>query len=229
MVSRIDPMTDRTAALDLHGEHLILLPERALYWPRTRTLFIADLHLGKAAAFRAGGVPLPEGTTAADLSRLSRALDVTGARKLIILGDFWHAAAGRDAYTLDAFAAWRAHHAALSILMVRGNHDRGAGDPPPEWEMRVLEGPTPGPLFVCAHEPVDPAHGYALTGHVHPAAALSGRGRQRLTLPCFWFRARHAVLPAFSGFTGGTPIQPTPGDRLFAITPHQVVTLDPAP
>ena len=46
----------------------MLLAERALYWPRAATLFVADVHLGKAAAFRAGGVPLPRGATAADLA-----------------------------------------------------------------------------------------------------------------------------------------------------------------
>ena len=43
----------------LAGEAVELLPERALHWIRERTLFVADVHLGKAAAFRAGGVPVP--------------------------------------------------------------------------------------------------------------------------------------------------------------------------
>ncbi len=44
-------------ALDvvLCDERVQLLADRALYWPRARTLFVADVHLGKAAAFRAGG------------------------------------------------------------------------------------------------------------------------------------------------------------------------------
>ena len=44
-----------------------LLAERALHWPAARTLFVADVHLGKAAAFRAGGVAIPRGATANDL------------------------------------------------------------------------------------------------------------------------------------------------------------------
>jgi hypothetical protein len=38
----------------LAGETLRLLPDKALYWPRQQTLFIADAHFGKVAAFRAG-------------------------------------------------------------------------------------------------------------------------------------------------------------------------------
>ena len=54
-------------ATALCGEQVELLALRALHWPRERTVFVADVHLGKAAAFRAGGVPLPRGSTAADL------------------------------------------------------------------------------------------------------------------------------------------------------------------
>src|SRR6476469_9316188 len=72
------------------GERVALYAARALYWPRCMTLFIADLHLGKAATFRAGGVPLPRGSTAADLARLTRLIERTSAARLGVLGDFLH-------------------------------------------------------------------------------------------------------------------------------------------
>jgi metallophosphoesterase superfamily enzyme len=114
--------------IDLHGESVLLLPERALFWERAATLLAADAHLGKAAAFRAAALPLPGGTTSETLGRLSAALDRTGARRLILLGDFFHARAGRAARTLEAIAAWRRRHAALEVVLVRGNHDRGSGE-----------------------------------------------------------------------------------------------------
>ena len=48
--------------ISLAGEAVRLLPERAIYWERERALVVADLHWGKAATFRAAGVPLPPGT-----------------------------------------------------------------------------------------------------------------------------------------------------------------------
>jgi DNA ligase-associated metallophosphoesterase len=209
--------------IDVSGETLTLLPERAAYWPRTRTLFVADLHLGKTAAFRAHGIPLPDGTTVADLDRLSRALTKTGARKLIILGDLLHAAKGRDESTLAAISAWRAQHPELVIYLIRGNHDRHAGDPPKEWNIQVVDGPTSGPVFVLNHEPITPEQGYALSGHVHPAVQLTGHGRQSLTLPCFWFSERCGVLPAFGSFTGTAAIQPRHSDQLFLLTDNKVI------
>ena len=53
------------SALNVHvaGEDLLLLPEKAVYWPAEQMLIVADIHFGKAASFRALGVPVPRGTT----------------------------------------------------------------------------------------------------------------------------------------------------------------------
>lgn len=59
------PLADGACAIALHGERIDLLPERAAWWPAARTLFVADAHLGKAAVFRARGLPVPEATTGA--------------------------------------------------------------------------------------------------------------------------------------------------------------------
>ena len=148
--------------LQIADEIVHLLPERALFWPRTRTLFIADPHLGKAATFRAHAIPVPEGNTMAELQRLGQAIDRTGADKLIILGDLFHTASGREEAVMKAVTTWREQYATLAIYLVRGNHDRHAGDPPDEWRFTVSDGPTPGPYWVLNHEPLTPSTGYAL-------------------------------------------------------------------
>src|SRR3982074_1557313 len=48
--------------IELAGEEIILLPERAIYWPRAETLFVADTHWGKDATFRAAAIAVPGGT-----------------------------------------------------------------------------------------------------------------------------------------------------------------------
>src|SRR6478609_3634551 len=89
----------RDAVVDMAGEHVRLLAERAAYWERTQALLVADPHFGKAAAFRAAGVPVPRGTTTASLARLDAALERTGAARIVFLGDFLHAREGREAET----------------------------------------------------------------------------------------------------------------------------------
>jgi DNA ligase-associated metallophosphoesterase len=216
-VPRSDVGAAGVFATALGGERVELLAARALHWPRERTVFVADVHLGKAAAFRAGGVPLPRGTSAADLARLSAVLEQTGARRLVVLGDFLHAAAGRVAALDAAFRKWRDQHAAIDLILVRGNHDDRAGDPPEQWRVTVVDEPHPIAPFLACHLPVAPRSGYALCGHVHPGVTLHGPADQAERLPCFVLGHRRAILPAFGSFTGLARASPLAGDRLVAV------------
>ena len=205
------------------GEKLVLLPERVAYWPARKTLFVADFHLGKAASFRRAGIPLPSGTTTENVERLGRAIMRTKARDVVFLGDFLHSAEGRAPRTFATFAAWRAANASLGLTIVRGNHDKKAGDPPAEWNVRCIDaGETLGP-FVLNHEPGPVRGGYALSGHIHPAVRLSASGEKSLRLPCFWFGARYGVLPAFGAFTGSAEVLPRRGDQVFVIAEEEVL------
>lgn len=210
---------------EVAGERVQLLAERAIYWPRCKTLIVADLHLGKAATFRAAAIPLPAGTTGATLGRLSDALTRTGADRLIVLGDLFHARSGRSPRTLQVIENWRQAHKALEILLVRGNHDLHAGDPPQEWRIRCADGPLGDGPFVYRHDPIPATEGYVLAGHLHPAALLNGRGRQSLTLPCFHFAVDAGTLPAFGDFTGCAVIRPARADRIYVIAADEVISV----
>lgn len=201
----------------LAGCELWLLAERAIWWPAERCLLIADLHLGKAAAFRHLGQPVPHGTTGDNLQQLDTLLAKYDCRELIFLGDFLHARHGRAPATLAAFGAWRRRHAGLQLSLVRGNHDRHAGDPPAELDIRVVGEPLlRGPLAL-QHEPHPcPGH-HVLAGHLHPAYRLRGRGRQQLRLPCFVLGESLSLLPAFGAFTGAMDIRPEAEQRIFVI------------
>jgi uncharacterized protein len=205
------------------GERLTLLFERAAYWQSRSTLLVADLHWGKAASFRAAGVFVPRGTTPESLARLNRILQRTGASRMILLGDCFHAKEGRVPETLRVLAEWRATRPSLEIALVRGNHDRRAGDPPAELGFTCIDAPVIDSPFVLAHHPRESREGYTLAGHLHPAVRLSGRGGERARVPCFWFGASVGVLPAFGDFTGMADIAPVPGDRVFALTEAYVV------
>ncbi len=214
-------------ATALGGERVELLALRALHWPRERTVFVADVHLGKAAAFRAGGIPLPRGSTAADLARLAAVLQQTGAGRLVVLGDFLHAAAGRVTALDTAFRKWRDLHAAIDVVLVRGNHDNHAGDPPPHWGVAVVDEPHPMAPFLACHIPVAPRSGYALCGHVHPGITVHGRAEQSERLPCFVLGRRRAILPAFGGLTGLARASPLAGDRFVAVAGTRLFALPP--
>jgi DNA ligase-associated metallophosphoesterase len=210
--------------IDVAGEPVWLLPERALFWPRPATLVAADFHWGKAATFRTAGIPVPGGGTHDDLVRLDAALERTRAQRLAVLGDLFHARAGRIASrTLAELREWRGRRWELEILLVRGNHDRHAGDPPPDLRINCVNDPAFVPPFVLRHQPVSTADGYTLAGHVHPGVVLTGPARQHVRLACFLFRRDVALLPAFGSFTGLGIVEPSPEDRLFVIAGDDVV------
>jgi len=202
--------------VDVGGATLMLLAERAAFLPDLQTLLVADVHVGKAASFRGLGVPVPHGTTAGTLDRLSAALAASGARRLVILGDFVHAQRSFTPATRATLARWRAAHAALSITLLRGNHDDRAGDPPAALGIEAVDGPLACGPYRLVHEPQERPEGYVLAGHVHPGVVV-GRGFDRLRLPCFHFGARVGVLPAFGEFTGTHALPREEGDRVYAI------------
>ena len=209
------------------GQALTLLPQKAALLPDSRTLLIADAHIGKATSFRALGVPVPRGTTSETLAVLSDLVARHGARRIVFLGDFLHSARSHAAATLASVARWRDEHAALSLVLVRGNHDDRAGDPPAALRFEVVDEPLrEGGLALCHHpEPVEGAH--VIAGHLHPCVSVHGRAHERLRLPVFHVGERVTVLPAFGSFTGMHPVRPAPGDRLFAVADDAVRELPP--
>lgn len=205
----------RELSLEVAGTQLLLLAEKAAYWPDEHMLLIADAHFGKAAAYRALGQPVPHGTTRANLQRLDTLLARYPVRTAAFLGDFLHARLSRTEATLDALAAWRNRHPQLQCLLVRGNHDERAGDPPPELNFVIVDEPhLLGPFALC-HYPAAHATHHVLAGHLHPAYRLQGQGKQSLRLPCFHSSANITVLPAFGDFTGGMEVPVRAGDRIF--------------
>ena len=205
--------------LQLAGEDVILLGERALLVPRRRALLIADLHLGKADIFRRAGIALPVGGTSVDLQRLQQLVERTGCDQLWILGDVLHGPLHRAAW-YSQWLAWRELQPRLEIHVVRGNHDRALSEA--TLQVRVHEAQaTLGP-FLLRHEPEGDVGAHVIGGHLHPLVALPGLPRR---LPAFWLRDRVTVLPAFSQFTAGVVPVLAAGERMVACVDAAAVLL----
>lgn len=206
----------------LAGEELWLLPEKALYWPAQQALLIADVHFGKAAAYRSLGQPVPRGTTAQNIAVLDDLLAALPCRHLIFLGDFLHGPGSHAAATLKALAEWRDRHDNLPMTLIRGNHDKRAGDPPLSLNIRVVPEPLLLGPFALQHEPDPHPDRYVLAGHVHPVYRLNGKGRQSLRLACFRLGEHMSLLPAFGAFTGGYQVGRDEGCRIFVIGDNEI-------
>lgn len=214
---------------------IILLPGRAAWLPATRTLLAADLHLGKAAAFRRAGIPVPEGTAAADLARLHRLVTAQEVRRVVVLGDLFHSVGGMTAAVERQFLDWRETVADVAVVLVVGNHDARLGhcldrlgftavverlDEPP---LRLVHDPDHEEPRPAGPPGEAPAEWLVVGGHLHPRVSLRGPSGDRITERCFIATAGRLVLPAFGSFTGGGTITPPEGARVWLARDEAVV------
>ena len=204
----------------LLNQELLLLPQRAVLWKQQRALLLADLHLGKSGHFRRHGIAMPSAVHEHDLDRLSQLIAGTGAQKLFLLGDLFHS---RENAEWNLFLQWRREFSATEIHLIKGNHDildderfRAAG-------LILHHESFAVPPFTLIHQMAEENRSpYQLCGHLHPAIRITGKGRQSISLPCFWFGKQAGVLPAFGGFTGSRVVSPAAADRVFFIAGEEV-------
>jgi uncharacterized protein len=209
---------------------LKLLPERAAFAPDAKTLFVADLHLGKAASFRALGAPAPTGVSEETLRRLAELIETIEPEHVAVLGDFTHARAAMTRGLFASLCAWRARWSSLAFTIVLGNHDRGAEQAYSECGFSCVQAPAVLGGAECRHHPIDGADGagpLALAGHLHPVVRLNGPGRDSLRTPCFAVGERQIVLPAFGEFVGGSLVTPSEGERALIATARGVFDVTP--
>ena len=211
----------KTVDVTFAGQLFTLTSDRAVYWPGAKTLFLADLHFGKAASFRALGVPVPGGTTAKDLLRLSALIGFFKPDRLLILGDMLHAKQSHA--VTDQLLAWRQAHAALAIELVIGNHDRRAGQPAEELGIHVHIEPLIEQGIAFEHEPPAETARPTVAGHVHPTVRLEDFDGSGVSVPCFVVEDDQMIVPAFGSFTGGWKMDRVPGRKLYVSAAGRVV------
>lgn len=211
------------------GQVLELWPQRAAFDPELSLLLVADAHFGKGHTFRRHGLAVPAQAERAMVERLEDLLHHTGAQELVFLGDLLHGPWSQEPHALAELRSWRQRHPALDCHLVRGNHDRHAGDPPPDLGIAVHAGPLLRGPWALVHEPEEVQGAYALAGHLHPGVSLQPRRGPGLRLPCFRMTPRVGVLPAFGAFTGLQVAPPFGEDRTYAIVEDEglVVALQP--
>lgn len=193
------------------------LPTGALHWPDQSLLVVSDLHLGKSARLSAvGGAQLPPYESRETLLRLETALGATGAQRVICLGDSFdaphveHALPEQDRLWLTRLMAGR------DWTWIEGNHDPGpvALGGAHRAEMR-LDG--------LAFRHIASTGQGEVSGHYHPRARLSVRGRM-MSRPCFLLDESRLILPAFGAYTGGLCTRSDTLTRLMAPNATAILT-----
>ncbi len=209
---------------NLKHQRLWLLPQKAIYWQKRKTLLLADLHVGKSGHFRKNGIPVPSQVAHSNLTKLDSLLKKTEPDHLIILGDLFHSNINSE---WRQFVKWRKQYRELEVSLVIGNHDILGSEKYHSGIINVFKQLSVDPFLfihdVEERQNADQKNLYLLSGHVHPAVKLKGKGRQAMKLPCFYFGLNYGILPAFGGFTGTHVIEPKENDDIFIIADSKIL------
>jgi DNA ligase-associated metallophosphoesterase len=204
-------------------QQLWLDPRKAIYWQEQKALLLSDLHLGKAAHFRKSGIAIPETVHRDDYRRMDELIGHYQPEHVYILGDIFHS---DENASWGTFTEWLNKHPDVRFRLIPGNHDILPLGRYKASNFQLEQEKLPLGPFLLSHQSPPPAYVpslYRITGHVHPAIRLSGKGRQSLTLPCFYFGPHEGILPAFGRFTGKAILQPSKPCSIFVTTEQQVM------
>jgi uncharacterized protein len=202
----------------LAGVPLLADCSGALYWPGQGLLAVADLHLEKGSSFAARGQLLPPYDTAATLARLARLVAHYAPRVVVAVGDSFHDGDGPARLSREDRDNLLTLQRGRDWIWLTGNHD-----PEPAANIGGVfhaEFGLGGLTF--RHLPAgSPGE---ISGHLHPVARLSHRGRT-VSRRCFAADESRMVMPAFGAFTGGLNIRDAAFADLFgtlAFTAHML-------
>lgn len=180
----------------------------ALYLERTRTLMIADAHLGYGWAQRRRGQMGPVGDGGIR-ERLTAVVNRYQPSEIVFLGDTVHAPrpSAPEREFIEAVLGELVTFARVTV--VRGNHDRAFGrdfgDLPIALDTEWRDGDMLGLHGDRLHLEIPEASHYLL-GHLHPAVSLFDDAGVRMRVPAFLVSERATILPAFSPFASGFDI-----------------------
>ncbi|MCI0746722.1 MAG: metallophosphoesterase [Verrucomicrobia subdivision 3 bacterium] len=200
---------------------------RAVWLERSRTLAVADLHIGYAWAHRCGGQLLPINVPDNTTARLAALQRDYCPNQIVLVGDVVHRALPvpplRDAFQglLNELASQ------TKVILVAGNHDRDlqtvfsgevaritVADHFSEERCLFLHGDEKS---VIASQDAIPGHDWLVIGHEHPCVTLDDGAATWQKYPCFLVGRSSRrfngstiqrfndilVLPAFSPWAAG--------------------------
>lgn len=208
--------------IELRGEPVWLDKERAAYFVNSQLLAISDLHLGKAAHFRKAGLPVPTTVATRDLNRLSALLEKYKPKQLLVNGDMFHSDYNQE---IDDFYRWKQNYPGVKFILVKGNHDKQLASVYQNLGIALHQPAFCTSNFCFIHDALKCTEKnlYPIGGHLHPGIGIYNHAKQRLKFPCFYFGETHAILPAFSIFTGLAMIKTKKNDQVVAITPNNLI------
>lgn len=210
--------------IKLNNHRFILYPEKGMLWQSKEILLISDMHLGKVNHFRRSGIAVPHQANDENIERMISLLQQAKPERVLFMGDLFHSHYNPE---WEVFGQVLKYFPSLSFELIQGNHDIMSDYQYLKHQLVIHREPLYIDNIVLSHEPLEqvPAGMYNIAGHIHPGVKLKGLGRQGLRLPCFYFGAQQALMPAFGEFTGLHIVKPQADARIFVIAEGKVIAV----
>ena len=195
------------------SDGIYLTNDYALFLDESRTIIIADLHLGYEGAMQSEGISFPKYQKEVMVNRLENIVRKFRPERIVVNGDFKHE------FSKNLRQEWREVEEVLNfllervdVILVRGNHDN--------FLMTIVsaKGVTfenhitiDGITLTHGHKEFRKDEDILVIGHEHPSLKLRDEIGASIKLPCFLFHEteRIIVLPAFSPLASGTDVTTT--------------------
>ena len=206
--------------IEIHTNQFVLHHSGGIYWKEKQTWLLADVHLGKVAHFRKNGIAVPRKAAGSFYQKMEVLLPLFPVQRILFLGDLFHSFQNNEWYLFEAWVKQQR----FKMILITGNHDVI-----PNWKFEALglqvESALEEALFHFTHFPDQQTPKFVFCGHVHPGVTLSGVGKQRLKLPCFFQSPNQLILPAFGAFTGLHILKPKTEDHIYVLTGKEVLEI----
>lgn len=211
----------KTHVIKLGGLDLIPDLSGSLFVPDYNTLLVADLHLEQGASLARRGIHAPPYDSRQSLAQLASVVSAISPEQLIFLGDSFHDSSAEKYIADEDRAALLQITALRNTMWITGNHDPYASESlGGESADEVILGP-----ITLRHVPkLDLGDEFEISGHLHPGATITQRGRHIRT-KCFVGDERRLILPAFGSYTGAFSISAPAFNNLFDDSKTEVFML----
>lgn len=194
----------------------IEIHDLSLYLTRSKTLVIADMHLGYEESLNKRGVLIPRIQFKDTYERLERILKILDIKNLVVTGDFKHE------FGVISETEWRNLLQIIDLILkyakrlviIKGNHDVSLGPVARKRNVGLIEYYKVGEILICHGDEIliNEEFRHAKTviiGHEHPAIGLKEKSKHEV-YKCFlkgkWKDKELIVLPSFNVLTIGTDV-----------------------
>jgi hypothetical protein len=202
--------------IEIKGEQMELLPERAIFWPSMELLMIADIGCAftKKTLIESG---LDE------LDHIKSIVAKRSVKRVLLLGDVAPEGRSFDKALLHEIKMWSQnircpfYIAFPKPAFITPEEIKGYG-------VAAWADPLIIPPFAFTSEPVELERYFSFSGNTHPQVVLK-KGGERHFYPCFQIKEHQAILPSFTDDVPSQSISWTSEEKIYAIDGDTIINI----